>query len=209
MSLNKYFKQFQGQTNEADLFQKLTTEYIQIGGVDSYYIKRDMEDFDNIFNEDRTVNFGEGICIEIFIENFEGFEGNDIISKFGLELLDELKFVVSAERFCEEVDMEEPREGALIYLPLADRLFEIKFVEDEELMYSLNDTRSYTVVAQIFDYSGETFETGIEELDSLDDLNDNVDHLNLDADTQNDIFDEEDDGIVDFSEDNIFGTFGN
>ncbi len=208
MALNSYFKQFQGQTNEANLFQKLTTEYIQIGGVDSYYIKRDMEDFDAIFNEDTTVEFGEGQCIEIFIENFEGFEGNDLISKFGLELLDELKFIVSKERFVEEIEMPEPREGDLIYLPLADRLFEIKFVDDEHLMYSLNDTRSFSVTAQIFDYSGEEFNTGIEGLDELDELGDNLDFQNTEADDENQVFDDEDDGIVDFTEESPFGTFG-
>ena len=208
MSLNNYFKQFQGQTNEANLFQQLTTEYIQIGGVDSYYIKRDAEDFDTIFNEDTTVEFGKGQCIEIFIENFEGFEGNDLISKFGLELLDELKFIVSKERFVEEIELEKPREGDLVYLPLADRLFEIKYVDDEHLMYSLNDTRSFEVTAQIFDYSGEEFNTGIDGLDELDELGDNLDFQNSEADKENTVFDDADDGIVDFTEDNPFGTFG-
>lgn len=212
MTLNPYFKQHQGQTNEADLYQKLVTEAIQIAGVESYYLKRDSQNADVIFNEDPRASFNENFCIEIYIENFEGFNGmdNDIITSAGLDLNDELKLVISAERFDEESDLKQPREGDLIYLPLSDTLFEIAYIDDEADFYSLGNVKSYPITARIFDYSGETFNTGLDEIDTLDDdFLTNNDFANSEATEENDEFDTADDNIVDFTEDNPFGTFGN
>lgn len=211
MTLNKYFRQYQGQTNEADLYQKLVTESIQISGVDAYYVKRDSSNLDEIFGENRDAIFNDADCLEIYIQNFEGFSGsdNDIITKFGLDLNDELRFEVSKERFVEVVEINKPRSGDLLWLPLSDTLFEIKYAEDEEPFYSLGQIRSFKVTAEIFDYSGEEFTTGVDELDTIsDNFITNDDFLNDEASEENTIFDTEDDGIVDFTEDNPFGTFG-
>ena len=78
--------------------------------------------------------------IECFIENVEGFEGDgNLLSKFGLEIRDQGNFVIPAKRWDHVVGMNlasdlghqslsKPGEGDLIYMPMTDRIFEIKYV---------------------------------------------------------------------------------
>ena len=67
----------------------------------------------------------------MYIKNVEGFEGEgDFLSRFGLEIRDQITFTVSQRRFDDMVsgysglpagqsDYARPREGDLIYFPLS------------------------------------------------------------------------------------------
>ena len=73
--------------------------------------------------------------------------------------------------FSEEVgtftDQVRPNEGDLIYFPLNDRCFEIKFVNKYEMFYQLGALQTWEVTCELFEYSNETFNTGIPEIDII------------------------------------------
>jgi hypothetical protein len=113
--------------------------------------------------------------VEMYIANTEGFEGEgNLLSKFGLEIRDQATFIVSRKRFSELVDIQDnalcedrPREGDLIYLPLSNSLFQIKFVEHEKPFYQINNLPTYELQCELFEYSHEDFSTGIEAIDDF------------------------------------------
>ena len=55
-----------------------------------------------------------------------------------------------------------PLEGDLIYLPLTGGLFEIKFVEDESVFYQMGELVMFDLKCELFEYSHEELDTGIE-----------------------------------------------
>ena len=58
-----------------------------------------------------------------------------------------------------------PKEGDLIYFPLGDRLFEIKFVEHEKPFYQLQKNYVYELTCELFRYEDEILDTGVDEID--------------------------------------------
>ena len=69
----------------------------------------------------------------------------------------------------EPTGLDRPYEGDLIFHPIFKMLFEIKSVEDEEPFYQLDNLPVYKMACQIFDYSSETLDTGITEIDEIQD----------------------------------------
>jgi hypothetical protein len=60
-----------------------------------------------------------------------------------------------------------PNEGDLIYLPLNRKLFEIKFVEHEAIFYQLGSLQLYDLKCELFEYNNEFIQTGIDNVDAL------------------------------------------
>jgi len=58
-----------------------------------------------------------------------------------------------------------PREGDLIYFPLGQRLFEVKFVEHEQPFYQLGKLYTYELKCELFEYEDEVLDTSIDEID--------------------------------------------
>jgi hypothetical protein len=117
--------------------------------------------------------------IEMLLINVEGFGSpSEFISKFGLRITDEITMVVSQNRwsqvFQEFADITtvdgRPNEGDLIYLPLTNDLYEIKFVEREAPFYQLGKNYIYTMTAEIYELGNDEFETGIEEIDVIEEI---------------------------------------
>ena len=86
-------------------------------------------------------------------------------SKFGFEIRDSVKFTASRKRFKRETNMDRPLEGDLLYLPLNRGLFEIKFVEHENPFYALGKLLSFQITCELFQYSEEKMDTGIPDID--------------------------------------------
>jgi hypothetical protein len=172
MATNQYFNFFT-ETNEQGLVNDLVVESIQIYGHDVRYIPRNWTYTDDIFNEVRDVSFTSSFEIEMYLANVQGFEGDgDLLSKFGVEVRDTMNLVVANTRWSSEVganvDFDKPREGDLIYLPLADALLEIKFVEDEEVFYQLGKAYVWRLSCEFYEQtSGEVIDTGINEIDDV------------------------------------------
>ena len=135
MATNPYFNLHGTNTPEQRLIENLIIESIKTYGTDVYYCPRTLNDEDTLMGEDNTSSYNSAHTIEMYIKSVDGFEGEgDFISKFGLQIKDQITFTVAKRRWAElnvqgEGRAESPAEGDLIYFPLGDRLFEIKYVE--------------------------------------------------------------------------------
>jgi hypothetical protein len=113
----------------------------------------------------------------MYLENVTGMDGEgDFMSKFGLEIRDELSLLVSRKRFKYTTgasNLIRPREGDLVYIPLIQNFFEITFVEEENnqaMFYTLGRGRGgnvyvYALKMKQFVFSEEYIVTGIDEID--------------------------------------------
>ncbi len=170
-----YFPQHGGVNSEQSLIQSLVDEQIKLFGSDVYYLPRKMIK-DVALNDVLYSEFTTQYMIEMLLINVEGFGSpSEFISKFGLRITDEITMVVSQNRwsqvFQEFADITtvdgRPNEGDLIYLPLTNDLYEIKFVEREAPFYQLGKNYIYTMTAEIYELGNDEFETGIEEIDVI------------------------------------------
>jgi hypothetical protein len=150
-------------------------ESIKIMGHDVRYLPREVYDAqDNIFGESVNSKFTRAYNIEMYLANVEGYEGDgDFFSKFGLEIRDTSNFVVSRrsfERYVPSSIARRPREGDLIYVPVLDKIFEIKFVEEELMFFSLGKKTPYIyeLRCEVFRYSNEDLDTGVEVIDDIE-----------------------------------------
>jgi hypothetical protein len=175
MARNSYFNQYSTST-EQNTLENLLIESIKIYGVDVYYIPRVTVAEDQLYDEDYLNEFQDGLDLEMYIKSVDGFEGSgDFLSKFGIQIEDQVTFSVAKTRFEQEVsgytlaDVSRPREGDLIWFPMTRDLFEIKFVEHEELFYQLGKLYTYEIRCEKFQYSSETIDTGISEIDAIED----------------------------------------
>jgi hypothetical protein len=170
MALNPYIRVNNATYQpERNLVEDLTIEAIKIHGMEMYYIPRDLVGRDDFFGESKYSRFNEFKMIEMYMDTTQAFEGGDAFSKFGFEIRDSVKFTVSKKRFLRETSKVRPLEGDLLYLPLNKGLFEIKFVEHENPFYQLGKLYSYQLTCELFQYSEEEFDTGVEEIDAIND----------------------------------------
>ena len=169
MATNKYFINYNSKY-EQNLIEDLVVETIKIHGLDFYYIPRELANQPDVFGDDPMSSFKQHFIIEMFIESVDGFEGDgDYISKFGLEIRDSAKFVVSKKRFVNVTNLPRPLEGDLIFFPLNKKFFEIKFVEHENPFYQLGKNYVYSLSVELFQFSEENINTQIEEIDTAGD----------------------------------------
>jgi len=174
MATNTYFTQ--GTTGEQDLHESLVTEQIKMFGKNVYYIPRTLVKTDSVFGEDTMSKFEGAFEIEAYIEDNTGFRGDgDMFSKFGVQISDQATFVVSRTRFTAAVDDNaelivegRPNEGDLVYFPMANKIFEIQFVEYEVPFFTLGKQYTWGLRCELFQYSDEDFETGITAVDAIE-----------------------------------------
>ena len=167
MALNPFF--LQGSQSEQRLIQELINEQLTIYGVEVIYLPRKIVKKDQILTEIQSSKFNDNFAIEAYVNNYEGYSGaGDILTKFGMNLKDELTVTISRERFEDfispfleampESDIEvatRPSEGDLIYFPLGKRIFEVKFVEHEKPFYQLGKNYVYELKCELFEYEDE------------------------------------------------------
>jgi len=174
MATNFFFNNF-GSSDEQGLIEDLVIESIKIFGHDVYYLPREQVNFDQIFGEDTVNQFKHAYLLEMYIRNVEGFEGEgDLLSRFGLEIRDQITFTVAQRTFFNEIGEYEtqvrPNEGDLIYFPLNNKIFEIKFVEHEAIFYQMGKLQTYDLKCELFEYSSERFDTKVPAIDKIEDL---------------------------------------
>ena len=176
MALNSYF--LQGSASEQRLVQDLINEQLKIYGVDVFYMPRKFIGTDDLMKENIVARFDDSFAIEAYIQNYEGFQGSgDLMTKFGVKTTDELTLVISKERYedfigtfyldgaDETVLTSRPKEGDLIYFPLSDSLFEIKFVEHENPFYQLGKLYMYQLTCELYEYEDAIIDTSIAQID--------------------------------------------
>jgi hypothetical protein len=177
VATNFYFNNFPANqiTSEQLLVEDLVIESLGINGMDVYYLPRTSGDsVDLLYGEDTLKQYTSAYPIEMYMENVTGMEGEgDFMSKFGLEIRDEVTLLVSRRRFGSTVNQLRPLEGDLIYIPLVQNFFEITFVEnenDQAMFYTLGRGRGgnvyvYALKMKQFVFSSELISTGNSEID--------------------------------------------
>jgi len=174
MAKNVYFTH--GTSSEQRLYEDLIIESLKIYGHDVYYLPREMVTTDRLFREDVLSKFDENYLIEMYLLNYEGFEGDGtLLTKFGVRIAEEATFIVSRRRWeylvqsesNNLVSNERPNEGDAIYFPLTQQLFQIKFVENEKPLRQLGDVPTYNLVCELMEYADERLETGVDEIDKI------------------------------------------
>lgn len=182
MPTNFYFQsgQTSGTTSEQRLIEDLIIESLKIYGHDVYYIPRTLVDRDTIFDEDTLSEFTQAYPLEMYLENVEGFAGEgDLFTKFGIEIRDQATFVLAKRRWDDMVltsggtftQDKRPSEGDLLYFEKTGSIFEIKLVEFQDPFYQANKLYVFRLQCELFEYSSEKFDTGITELDNVQDDN--------------------------------------
>ena len=137
-----------------------------------YYIPRKLNNYDEVYGADDQSSYESAYPIEIYIKSVDGFTGDrEFMSKFGVEIRDQVIFSVAQRIFNEEVGefttQVRPNEGDLIYFPLNQKCFQIKYVNKFEMFYPLGKLYTWEMTCELFEYSGEKMNTGIAEIDKL------------------------------------------
>lgn len=158
--------------------EDIVIESLKINGMDVFYLPRsNSQETDLLFGDDSLKEYRRAYPIEMYLENVSGMEGEgDFISKFGLEIRDEMSFLVSRRRFkfaTQGSDLVRPREGDIVYVPLIENFFEITFVEhenDQAMFYTLGRGRGgnvyvYALKLKQLVFSNEVIQTGISQID--------------------------------------------
>lgn len=170
---NKYFD-FYKQTHEQKLVQDLVEESIKIHSIDAIYIPRANVNIDSLFREDTLAKFNDHHRIEVYIKSVDGFDGDgEIFKKFGLDIKNQITFSVSRSRFAKVVgkELERPREGDLIYIPLSvsSVLFEIRFVKSDSVFFNLGEFYVFDLQCEQFAFEDENVDTNIDDIDRISD----------------------------------------
>jgi len=157
---------------EQQLLENLIIESIRIYGQDMYYIPRKLHNYDSVYGADDQSSYEFAYPIEIYIKSVDGFAGDgNFMSKFGIEIRDQVIFSVSQKIFNQEIGeyttQVRPNEGDLIFFPLNKKCFQVKYVNKFEMFYQLGALQTWEMTCELFEYSGETLKTGIPEIDVL------------------------------------------
>jgi hypothetical protein len=216
MATNQYFNHY-NYAREQDLVEDLITESIKIYGHDVKYLPRTIVARDNLYSEDTLSSFDAAAGVEVYVRNVDGFEGEGtLLSRFGLEMRDEITFTIARKRWNQirderlltevgysllledadtnapsrqflsttaqsfgflledgtgdgyQITSERPLEGDLIYFPMVGKLFEIKYVEHEEIFYQTGRLQTYDLRCELFEYSSERINTGNTIIDQIE-----------------------------------------
>jgi len=244
MATNHYFQSGLsiGRNTEQNIYEDLIIECLKIYGFDIYYIPRKKVNEDPILGEDPLNSFEHAYPLEMYLENVQGFEGEgELLSKFGVEIRETANFVVSRKRWLETVSRtgntileSRPAEGDLLYFPLTKSFFEIRKVESRTPFYQIGKLYTFILQCELYQFSSETVDTGIEEIDGIVDgitqdirsfelkletdepllleeysfnplLVESFDLREIDSNADNEDFDTNIEDILDFTERNPFG----
>ena len=181
MPTSPYFPTYhQGHSGEQTLVQNLVDEQIKLFGSDIYYLPKTAIK-DGTLDEVRYTKFQDQFQIEMMLVNVMGFGDNaEFVSKFGLRITDEIIFRVSTKRWDEEVAEHSmsaklevpsrPNEGDLLYYPLTEDLYEIKYVGKEEPFFQFGKIQFYALTAELYEVGSDDLATGVAEIDAIEEL---------------------------------------
>lgn len=172
-SSNLFFNNY-ANSMEQDLIESLIVESISIYGHTVYYCPRTLVKKDEIYTEDQLSEYKTAYSVDMYIRSYDGYEGDGtFLSKFNLEIRDQITFVVANRTFARDVgnydSLIRPREGDLVYSPMMKRVFIIKFTDNKPVFYQMGALQMFQLTCEVFEYSNERFSTGIEEIDRIAD----------------------------------------
>ena len=171
MVLNPFFTQ--GTLSEQNLVQDLINEQLRTYGVDIFYLPRKYMTENTVIREVVQSKFDMALPLEAYIDNYDQYSGaGNILSKFGIQSQDEVRLIISKERFENYITpliedqanvklSTRPKGGDLIWFPLDDRIYEIKDVEYAKPYYQLQNLYVYELYCELFRIEDEIIATGI------------------------------------------------
>lgn len=180
----QFFRQYSSQ-GEQQLASDLVNEAITIHGVEVFYVPRVQMNTDTVMSDDKLSKFYNAYPITVYLKNVEGFGGQgDFLTQFGLELRDQITFTVSRKEFKKNVfdrdplfqftgrtwsgePVLRPREGDLIYLPMNQKMYSIRFVEHESTFYQFGKLQSFDLQSELYTPNNELYNTGVPEIDAI------------------------------------------
>jgi hypothetical protein len=179
MPTSPYFPTYyQGHSGEQTLAQDLADEQIKLFGTDIYYLPRTILK-DNTLDDIIYSKYQSQFQVEMLLQNVEGFGSpSEFISKFGIRITDEVKFIVSSRRW-DQVEAQynptltvpgRPNDGDLLYFPLTKDIYEIKFVERETPFYQFGKIQFLILTAEIYEVGNDDISTGIADIDKIETL---------------------------------------
>jgi hypothetical protein len=242
-TVNPYFQSGKtiGRSSEQNIYEDLVIESMKIYGWEVYYLPRRPSNPDLILTEDPSNYYDKAYAIEMYLEEVNGFTGDDeLISKFGLEIRNTANFVVARRRWEEVIGnrkvtvLPRPCEGDIIYFPKTQSFFEIRKVDSQTPFFQLGKLYTFKMNCELMQFSHEVIRTGVEEIDNLANsfgnkmseyeilletgdslllevhemtpmVNESYSTLNDIAGGDNELFTQEVDNVLDFSERNPFG----
>lgn len=171
MSVNLYFRNYDA-SGEQNLYEDLIIEAIRMYGEDMYYCPRVIKNFDALYTEDDQSEYDSAYLVELYIKSVDGFSGDgNFLSKFGVEIRDQVVFSISQRVFNQEIGSQtaqvRPNEGDLVYFPLNNKCFQIKYVNKFEMFYQFGALQTWELTCELFEYSNEKIHTGIAAIDVL------------------------------------------
>jgi hypothetical protein len=139
-------------------------------GLDMYYIPRTKNNVSDVFNDVQYSTYNNPVFVEMYIQNVDGFQGDgEFLSKFGVEVRDQITFTISQRVFNQEVGIytneTRPNEGDIIWFPLTASLYQIKYVNKKAIFYQLGALQTYDIVCELYEGNSDIFNTGIAEID--------------------------------------------
>ena len=187
MATSVYFNNYNSH-GEQHLIEDLIVESIKIMGFDAFYLPiENPEDRDILYGEDPVKKFRSSFPLEMYLSDASGYEGQqDFFSKFGLEIRDVVKVMLSRRSFQIRVPQNtftRPREGDLVYVPFLNgtgELYEITFVEQAKDFHQLGRKAPYFYELSLekFKYSQEIINTGTYDIDKASTDSSYTLHLN-------------------------------
>ena len=209
---NVFFNNFNSHPEQM-LIEDLVTESLSIYGHTVYYLPRTIQTYDDVWSEDSLSQYNTALEFDMYIKSYDSYEGDGtFLSKFNLEIRDQITLTVSRRAFGNEIasnfpTIQRPREGDLVYSTMLKRIFVIKYVNNTAVYFQMGDLQTWDIVCEVWEYSNERFNTGIDEIDSIETQysvsnvysNTGFEDAMLDVFAQNQEFQEEGNGIVDWT----------
>lgn len=177
MSSSNHLFPNRGTRGETNLVQDLIEESIKMYGQEMFYIPRSLVAPDKILGEDRLSKFKGAYKIVCYLDQVDNYGGGGaFLQKFGYFVTEQATFTVgrrewekSVGRYGVTILPNRPCEGDLIWFAMTDSLFEIKYVDHQSEgaggFYQLGKLYTYKLKCELFSFSSEKFETGIDEVD--------------------------------------------
>jgi len=164
---NPYFN-FYSNNKEWDLYNNMSDESIEMYGIQCFYMPRKSKKVDMLFGEDVGSYFTSDSSFEIsmYLEDPLSFANDEMYSKFGLTVNNEISLFVQQDRI-RNILGDEPFFGDLIYVPMFNRLFEVTNPEEKTSFFLFGRLMVYKIKATLIQYNQEKIDVGIEEIDNL------------------------------------------
>lgn len=196
---------FNLQQTEIDTYSNQFHEAVQMYGIEAKYILAENISEDNILGEHNYQNYTSDNTYDVFVrmENMSNFDGEDIMSGFGIEMTDTVNFLMSKITF--ENMSREPQPNDIVVIPYMDRIFEVTRIEKEleGVGFYGGQTRyvGFKLTAHLYRNDNDTFST---DIDIVDDL---TDRTNEEITLSNDEIETVANEILDNSEKTPWGAF--